>query len=351
VSSILDLGSARRHRWWAWLLLLALSGEAGACSKKAHPPEPEPSLARLPPSRPYRFATPRRLVAIGDLHGDIAAARRALRLGGAVDDGGSWTGGHLVVVQIGDQLDRGDNDHEVLDYVDQLARQAAAAGGALHVLNGNHEMMNVAGDFRYVSKAGMKAFAELAPGSAAEMGRRQAFAPGGTYARKLAERNVVEIVGETAFVHGGLLPVHVRADVGRINETVRQWMLGVETRLPEIAGGPESPVWIRTLSEGTPAPRDCRELASTLAALGVRRLVVGHTVQPTGINSACGGLVWRIDVGLSDVYGQHPVQILEIMGDTVRPIVEGPRGTAIGADGRRRDQRLTSESILAEPHR
>jgi hypothetical protein len=48
-------------------------------------------------------------------------------------------------------LDRGDQELRLLYLLERLQRQAAAAGGALHVLNGNHETMNVGGNFRYAT--------------------------------------------------------------------------------------------------------------------------------------------------------------------------------------------------------
>jgi hypothetical protein len=59
------------------------------------------------------------------------------------------------LLQVGDLLDRGDHEIPLLYWLERLRRQAAAAGGALHVLNGNHETMNVAGQYRYVTRGGM----------------------------------------------------------------------------------------------------------------------------------------------------------------------------------------------------
>lgn len=56
---------------------------------------------------------------------------------------------------MGDLLDRGDQELPLLFWMERLRRQAAAAGGALHVLNGNHESMNVAGQYRYVTRGAM----------------------------------------------------------------------------------------------------------------------------------------------------------------------------------------------------
>lgn len=62
------------------------------------------------------------------------------------------------MVQVGDQLDRGDQEVEILYFLERLQREAAAAGGALHILNGNHETMNVAGQFRYATSGGVSEF-------------------------------------------------------------------------------------------------------------------------------------------------------------------------------------------------
>ena len=79
---------------------------------------------------PMRFPPATRIVAIGDLHGDIDAARRALKLAGAIDDNDHWIGGTLVVVQTGDVLDRGDDEQAILDLLTRLEGEATRAGGA-----------------------------------------------------------------------------------------------------------------------------------------------------------------------------------------------------------------------------
>ena len=89
-----------------------------------------------------------RLIAIGDVHGDLGATRAALRLGGAIDGDDRWIGAGLTVVQTGDQLDRGDEERQIVDLFSRLAKDAAKSGGRVVALNGNHEIMNVQGDFR-----------------------------------------------------------------------------------------------------------------------------------------------------------------------------------------------------------
>lgn len=270
-----------------------------------------------------------RIVAIGDLHGDLEATRRALRLAGAIDASHKWIGGSLVVVQTGDQIDRGDDDRAILDAFDKWRDEAKAAGGELLSLLGNHEIMNVMLDFRYVTPGAYSPFADVkaeaafgndAAGQYPEKarGRVLAFAPGGLYAKRLAERPVLARVGDTVFVHGGLLDKHVTYGLDLANDELRAFLNGKSGRPPAAVTGEDGLVWLRTYSQD-PTPTECAALTKTLARVGAKRLVVGHTVQERGITQACGGSVWRIDVGLSKHYG-GATSVLEIKGDTVTPL-------------------------------
>jgi hypothetical protein len=271
-----------------------------------------------------RFKATDRVVAIGDLHGDLAATRRALRLAGAIDAKDHWIGRRLVVVQTGDQLDRGDDEPDILALLDRLRQEARAQGGDVIALNGNHELMNVAGDFRYVTPDGFADYPkterswwracgkrEPAPQTGSQAGRAEAYAPGGRVARELAGRPVVAIAGDSLFVHGGVLPAHVSYGLDRINREASDWMLGKRSALPGVLTAEDAPVWSRLYSAGTATDQVCGLLADVLQRTGTRRMVVGHTVQPSGISSACGDRVWRIDVGLARMYG-GPTEVLEI---------------------------------------
>ena len=284
-----------------------------ACSRTRTEPTSSPQPKAAPASLRTEVSGPARIVAIGDLHGDLDATRRSLRLAGAISDTDHWAGGSLTVVQTGDTIDRGDDDREVLDLLERLREEAAHAGGALLTLNGNHEVMNVAADLRYVSPASAAAF---------DMGRADAFAPGGPYARKLAAWPVIQQVGDSVFVHGGVLPHHVRYGIEKINRETAQWMRGTGP-LPALLMQEDSPIWTRVYS--TPgAPSACVQLAQALNALSAKRMIVGHTPQPSGINSACEGRVWRIDTGLSRYYG-GPMQVLEVAEGSVRVLTERGR--------------------------
>lgn len=92
------------------------------------------------------------MLAVGDIHGDINKAMSCLELASVAEFPNGipvWTGGDAIVVQLGDILDRGDAEIATLMLLRQLGRQAEAEGGAVHILNGNHESLNVCGDFRF----------------------------------------------------------------------------------------------------------------------------------------------------------------------------------------------------------
>jgi hypothetical protein len=303
--------------WTRILWLLLLTAILSTCA----PPEPE---AEEVPAEP---PPPARIVAIGDLHGDLEATRRALLMAGAIDVANRWVGGELILVQTGDILDRGDDEAAILSLFEDLKVQAEAAGGAVHLLNGNHELMNAYLDFRYVTDTAFDAFGAgvepdpldslLATLDPRERNRAAAFRPGGPVAQELARRPTGLVVGTSLFVHGGILPEHAEMGLEEMNHSIQAWLRD-EGPQPEWIRGDRSPVWTRLYSD-RPTLAACDTLTWVLDTLGVQRMVVGHTVQPTGITAYCGGRVWCVDVGMAEHYGGRP-EVLEIRGDVVRSI-------------------------------
>ncbi len=288
------------------LLSTAACLALGACSSEAPAPE-APEVAAAPLAR--------KVVAIGDVHGDLDALRGALRLAGAIDANDSWSGGAMVVVQVGDQLDRGDDEPEILALLDRLAAEASRAGGELIVLTGNHELMNVAGDLRYVTSDGMHDYG-------GEAACRAAFAPGTKLAAQLARRPLHAIVDGTLFVHAGVLPAHLDAGLDALDREADAWANGELRQPPRAVADSNGPLWTRAYG-GPEAQVDCASARAVLDRLGLARMVVAHTVQPH-INSVCDGRVWRVDVGLSKHYG-GPREVLVIEGDTPRVLTDPAR--------------------------
>lgn len=297
-------------------------------SKAASPQPAAPSIdagAKASSRADYKLSGAARLVAIGDLHGDLSATKQALELGGAIDSSGSWVGGELTVVQTGDQFDRGDDEQEILELFERVGAQAKAAGGRVVLLNGNHETMNGLGDYRYVTRGALSDFHGLSPispfaGSVAEpyRARAEALLPGGAIARQFAQRPVIVQVGDTVFAHGGVTPPHVRYGVDRLNREVSEFFLGQRKRPPAPMVSPDGPLWTRIYGSPDVRPEDCATLQETLRMLSAERLVIGHTVQEDGISHACREQVYRIDVGLSHYYGGSRIEVLELTNEGVK---------------------------------
>lgn len=272
-----------------------------------------------------------RVVVLGDVHGDRAALESALQLSDLLDESGDWDGGIARLVQVGDVLDRGDDERAILDDLLTLKAQARIAGGDVIQLNGNHEMLNVEGDFQYVTEGSCAAFDDLTgldlnqpplEGlSTACKKRGAAFLPGGPYAIELARFPVSYQSEDTLFVHAGVFPVHLDYGLERVNDEVSAWMLGERLSMPgPVRATSNSMVWTRTFGESPVPEGGCDQVREVLEALGLDRMVIGHTVQ-TGINSDCDGLIWRIDTGMSAHYGGSP-EALEIRDGDVSILTE-----------------------------
>lgn len=267
------------------------------------------------------------IVAIGDVHGDLQAVREVFKMARITNGLNQWVAKDLVVVQTGDLLDRGDQEQEVLEFLWRLQEEAAAAGGALHLLNGNHELMNARLDLRYVTEGGFADFEDavefdpadslLANFPPEQRARVAAFRPGGPMARRLSRNNVVVVIGDNVFVHGGLLPEHLDMGLEELNLAVRRWLAG-EGPEPEWVHKSTSPTWVRDYSDD-PGPAECARVDEVLSRLEARRMIVGHTVQDGGITARCRGRVWCIDVGLAAYY-DGPFAALKIDGDVVEGI-------------------------------
>jgi hypothetical protein len=272
-----------------------------AMEKPAPPPAP-PAVRRVALRQGQLVA------AIGDIHGDLTALRGVLKLAGATDAKDRWIGGDRIVVLTGDYLDRGDDERGIWDLLLALQDQAAAAGGAVHPLIGNHEMLNAQGDLDSVSMRGRLAFNE------GGLTRKQLFSPGGKLAMRLATRKVTLVIGRTVFVHGGVTTTQARRGLDELNRAAAGFLEGTR---PALDFDVNTMLWMRHYSNGNPSPEVCDELAATLRLLDADRMVMGHTPQKA-INAACGDRAWRIDVGLSRHYGSHAPEVLVVQDNRVR---------------------------------
>jgi hypothetical protein len=229
---------------------------AGAAPRIVAAPTP-PSAAAQPAPAPVPAT---RIIAVGDVHGDLPAFKAVLAQAGLIDAAGGWTGGDAVLVQLGDVIDRGPSMRSAFDFLMALEQSAAKAGGRVVPLLGNHEVMDIAGDLRYVAAASYAEFADAQsekrredawrqvldlqkrragkpgqPAPAADaaardawmqahppgyLERAEAFGPTGVYGRWLRGHSAVFALEGTAFVHGGIAPSFAGTPLADIDRRV-----------------------------------------------------------------------------------------------------------------------------------
>ena len=108
----------------------------------------------------YRWTGVERVVAMSDPHGAYESMVRTLTNAGVIAEDGSWAGGATTLVITGDLLDRGADSRRIMDLVMRLENEAPQSGGQVLLTLGNHEVMNLVGDLRYVARGEYAAFAD-----------------------------------------------------------------------------------------------------------------------------------------------------------------------------------------------
>jgi hypothetical protein len=159
-------------------------------------------------------------VAVGDVHGAFDQFASILRAAGLIDNRDRWSGGKALLVQTGDVVDRGRDSRKALDLLRRLEGEARRAGGAVHALLGNHELMRLAGDWRYVSEGELEAF--RTPTSPGDLEMRRAFEAKGEYGAWIRARPAVARINRILFLHGGLTETSASLGCDGVNEAVRK---------------------------------------------------------------------------------------------------------------------------------
>ena len=310
-------------------------------------------------SQPFVLPAVERIIVLGDIHGDWDMLMKTLKVGKVINDDGDWIGGETVVVQVGDQVDRcrysgvpcnkkgatefdEGNDWKILQYMTKLHKQASKKGGAVYSLLGNHEIMNVEGDFRYVSYEGLREFdnytyedengkkVTIKDGKEA---RAFAFKPGNEIGEFLAcTRQVALIIGSNLFVHAGILPkIAKKYSVKSINQLMSLYLfdeLKKPSKYKDLFNSQDySPLWNRVFGnmglqkyrksvqslDLEETKEKCSSLLDPLKEVyQVDKIFVGHTpLMEHGMGSVCNKKIWLTDYGSSKAFDKFDKSISE----------------------------------------
>lgn len=208
----------------------------------------------------WHFQGVERIVAIGDVHGAYDALIATLQAADVIDGNLAWSGGKTHLVSTGDLLDRGPDSRRVMDLMIRLEYEARRAGGRVHQLLGNHEVMNLIGDLRYVADEEYAAFLDIESVAEREywyerfrrskpadidesvvrsafdakappgfFGHRRVFRRDGAYGKWLLDKPIMVVINDNAFVHGGVPPFVLEHGLDGVNVGLKNDLLDYMT--------------------------------------------------------------------------------------------------------------------------
>lgn len=245
-----------------------------------------------------------RIFAISDIHGEYEAFANLLFRAGIVDEDlhWRWGPGHLVV--LGDVFDRGDMVSECLWLIHRLEQEAARAGGRVHYTLGNHDLMVMQGDLRYVHPKYSSGIVTIG------ISYQDLYGPGMEMGRWLRSKHVGIKLNDIVFVHGGLSVEAVERGftLDAINDMARE---GFDLRSYDIVFSvlwsflfdASGPFWFRGYHGDMSGWYDRvsrRELNRILEFYDASAIVVGHTDIGT-LQPLYDGRVFGIDVSLENL--------------------------------------------------
>jgi hypothetical protein len=213
---------------------------------------------------------------------------------GVMDEQYRWTYGNGHLVLLGDFVDRGTMVTEVLWLIYHLETQAAANGGKLHYILGNHEIMNMTGDLRYLHPR------YLAHADTMKVPYLQLYGPQAELGRWLSTKNVIESIGRGLFLHSGISAYfnQIQMPLVAINDTARLYYydtMELPSPIANLVFSDYGPFWYRGYYFGTPLATQ-GQIDSTLNLYHCRHIVTGHTLISKEIISLYNGKIRNIDL-------------------------------------------------------
>ena len=221
-----------------------------------------------------------RILVIGDIHGGYDSLVNFLVNNGIINRDLQWTWGSGHVVFLGDIFDRGDKVTEALWLIYNLEYQASDAGGAVHLILGNHEIMVLQNHKQYVSDKYLVLMDKL------NINYSFLFSKRTLIGQWLRTKNTIIKINDNLFVHAGLSPIISLSGltVSDINETARYFLnhadrenFKKESR--SLILGPDGPFWYRGFIDNNHQYEFLQEseFEKVLAAFDAVSIFIGHT--------------------------------------------------------------------------
>ena len=289
-----------------------------------------------------------RIVVVADIHGSYDNLIRILEGTEIIDENRNWNGGKVHLVQTGDIMDKGPDARKVFDLFMKLEKQAELAGGKVHVLLGNHDVMNLTGvalyTISYVTPEQFSSFLPEKIRNQKEKALKERLLKTGKpveilkneikkywnenmqvdeearaayssyfiqkYGNWLLSKNLVIRINDIVFTHGGINEEFSTWKMKNINSRVRKEIQAIQRgkRMTlKIVYQEDAPQWFRglILNEEEVFSDDVDRILNNLKA---KYMVVGHTVRQKDILNSkkldrFQGRVWGMDTGISEYYG------------------------------------------------
>ncbi|WP_224997715.1 metallophosphoesterase [Cesiribacter sp. SM1] len=237
-----------------------------------------------------------RILMVGDMHGQLSKLVRLLQAHRVIDEERNWRWGRGHLVMCGDVMDRGMEVLPLLWLLCKLEQQAQEAGGALHLLLGNHELMVLQGDYRYVNPNLMQRYAL----SGMEYGKL--FGKDWYLGQWLRSRHAVVRLNGLLISHAGIsaATAHEGLNIAALNASIRA---AIDKRsltdLEELLLGNLGPLWYRGYLMKNPyySPATEQEVGEVLEQFSASHMVVAHTTVDR-IKSFFGGSLWAVDLDI-----------------------------------------------------
>lgn len=259
----------------------------------------------------WKTNTSEPILVLGDVHGEYDRMINTLREHNVIDAENKWNFGKGHLVYVGDVFDRGDKVTEILWFIYRLEQEAKKAGGNLHFVFGNHELMILNNDNRYINDK----YKSLCKPLGLEYA--SLFHSNSVLGEWLRTRNSIVQINDFLFVHGGISEdlLGKGHNVEAVNNTTRQYLIGgLNANNIEVCNevfSSTGPFWYRGyFMESKKYDKIDKEgVDRILKNLNVKTIVVGHT-EVDQISEFFSGKIIDVNIPMRD--GDLPLQALLI---------------------------------------